>query len=264
MTSLRVALVQMDIEDGVVERNLTRAGDLIDAHPGAQLYLLPELWSSGYVHDQWPVLAKDTTPGVLESLRRIAKRHGATIGGTLISLNDHAQLVNRFWLVGEEGVLGCYDKAHLFAPMDEPKHLTPGSRRQRLPVGEWTAALSICYDLRFPALYQALSAAGATVLAIPAAFTRPTGAAHWHVLMRARAIESAAFVVAAAQTGEHEDGRATYGHSLVVDPWGEVLLDMGEDAGIGFAELDPDRIADVRSRIPVIDHRRPIPPVERA
>src|SRR5690349_13552232 len=111
MTSLRVALVQMDIEDGVVERNLTRAGDLIDAHPAAKPNLRPDLWSPGYAHHQWPGLAKDTTPGVPESLRRTPNRHGPTIGGTLISLNDHAQLVNRFWLVGEEGVLGCYDKA---------------------------------------------------------------------------------------------------------------------------------------------------------
>ena len=102
------------------------------------------------------------------------------------------------------------------------------------------------------------------MLAIPAAFTRPTGAAHWHILMRARAIEAGAYVVAAAQTGEHEDGRATYGHSLVVDPWGEILLDMGESAGIGYAEIDPARIADVRARVPVIAHRRPIPAVTMA
>ena len=97
------------------------------------------------------------------------------------------------------------------------------------------------------------------MLAVPAAFTRPTGAAHWQVLLRARAIEAAAYVVAAAQTGEHADGRATYGHSLVVDPWGEVLLDMGEAPGLGFAEIDPARIADVRARIPVLEHRRADP-----
>ena len=117
--------------------------------------------------------------------------------------------------------------------------------------------MSICYDLRFADLYRALSNAGATVLAIPAAFTQPTGAAHWHVLMRARAIEAGAYVVAAAQTGTHADGRATYGHSLVIDPWGEVVLDMGEAGGIGYAEIDLARVADVRARIPVIAHRRP-------
>ena len=102
------------------------------------------------------------------------------------------------------------------------------------------------------------------MLSIPAAFTRPTGAAHWHALLRARAIETGCFVVAAAQAGAHADGRATYGHSLVVDPWGDVLLDMGEARGLGFAEVDPARVADVRARMPVLQHHRPIPPVVRA
>jgi predicted amidohydrolase len=122
--------------------------------------------------------------------------------------------------------------------------------------------LSICYDVRFPALYQALSAAGADVLSVPAAFTVPTGEAHWHVLLRARAIENACWVVAAAQYGTHEDGRKTYGHSLVIDPWGHVVLDMGQETGLGFAEMDPQSLPDVRARIPVLRHRRPIPPVE--
>jgi predicted amidohydrolase len=122
--------------------------------------------------------------------------------------------------------------------------------------------LSVCYDLRFPALYQALSGAGAKLLSIPAAFTVPTGKAHWHTLMRARAIENAAWVVAAAQTGSHEDGRKTYGHSLVVDPWGEVVLDMEAEPGLGFAEIDLDRVDEARQRIPVIAHRTPIAATE--
>ncbi|MCY1173486.1 Deaminated glutathione amidase [compost metagenome] len=130
------------------------------------------------------------------------------------------------------------------------------------PIG--ALGLSICYDLRFADLYRALSNAGATLLAVPAAFTRPTGAAHWHILLRARAIEAGAYVIAAAQTGVHADGRATYGHSLVIDPWGEIILDMGEAAGVGFAEIDPARVADVRARIPVLAHRRAIPEVESA
>ena len=123
--------------------------------------------------------------------------------------------------------------------------------------------LSICYDLRFADLYSALSNYGATAFSIPAAFTVPTGEAHWHVLMRARAIEAGAFVVAAAQVGAHADGRTTYGHSLVVDPWGEVLLDMGGEApGLGFADLDLGAVEEVRKRLPAIWHRRPIPPPE--
>lgn len=127
------------------------------------------------------------------------------------------------------------------------------------PVGKLGA--SICYDLRFADLYRALSDAGATILSVPAAFTRPTGAAHWHILLRARAIEAGAFVVAAAQTGVHADGRETYGHSLVICPWGEILLDMGDAAGLAFTDIDLTRIDQVRSRIPVIAHRRAIPPV---
>ena len=107
-----------------------------------------------------------------------------------------------------------------------------------------------------------MSDAGAEVIAVPAAFTRPTGAAHWHTLLRARAIENAAFVLAAAQTGEHADGRATYGHSLAIDPWGETLCDMGDAPGLAFVDLPADRIAAARARIPVIAHRRAIPRVE--
>ena len=119
--------------------------------------------------------------------------------------------------------------------------------------------MTICYDIRFPALFDALGRESCDVIAIPAAFTVPTGKAHWHVLQRARAIEASAFVVAAAQVGEHADGRTTYGHSLVVDPWGEVLLDMGgEEPGLGFADIDLARIAEVRAQVPSLANRREI------
>ena len=124
------------------------------------------------------------------------------------------------------------------------------------PVG--TLGLAICYDLRFPALFARLTEASADVIAVPAAFTVPTGKAHWEVLLRARAIEAGLFIVAAAQSGHHEDGRTTYGHSLIVDPWGDVLLDMGDGAGVKVADIDLSRITDVRSRVPAISHRRPI------
>ncbi|WP_298305115.1 carbon-nitrogen hydrolase family protein [uncultured Erythrobacter sp.] len=120
--------------------------------------------------------------------------------------------------------------------------------------------LSVCYDLRFPALFEALGQRQCDAIAVPAAFTKPTGEAHWHILLRARAIEASAFVIAAAQVGKHEDGRETYGHSLVVDPWGEVLLDMGgEQPGLGFCNIDLERIAEVRAQIPSLANRRKIP-----
>lgn len=129
------------------------------------------------------------------------------------------------------------------------------------PVGR--LGLTICYDLRFPALFEELGNRRCDCIAVPAAFTVPTGAAHWHVLLRARAIEASAFVIAAAQVGHHADGRATYGHSLVVDPWGEVLLDMGgETAGLGFCDIDLARIAAVRAQVPALANRREIPKSE--
>ena len=126
------------------------------------------------------------------------------------------------------------------------------------PVGR--LGLTICYDVRFPALFEQLGRRFCDVIAIPAAFTVPTGQAHWHLMQRARAVEASAWVVAAAQVGEHADGRRTYGHSLVVDPWGEVVLDMGGDApGLAFAEIDPQRTADIRAQLPSLANRRPVP-----
>jgi predicted amidohydrolase len=192
--------------------------------------------------------------------------------GSLAVRRPDNRLANRGFVIDGSGAIRArYDKVHLF-DVDLP---SGESWRESASYAGGEAAVvidtpvgmlgpSICYDLRFAQLYAALSDAGATMLSVPAAFTRPTGAAHWHVLLRARAIESAAFVVAAAQTGLHDDGRTTYGHSLVVDPWGEVLLDMGEEPGLGFAEIDPAQVIDVRARIPVIAHRRPIPAVTTA
>ncbi len=161
-----------------------------------------------------------------------------------------------------------YDKIHMFdvdlatgESWRESNAYEPGRAVVSIddtPVGR--LGLSVCYDLRFPALYEELGNRHCDCIAVPAAFTRPTGAAHWHVMLRARAIEAQAFVVAAAQVGRHADGRETYGHSLVVDPWGEVLLDMGgEHAGLAFCDISLARIAEVRAQVPALANRRPIP-----
>ncbi|HZV10235.1 MAG TPA: nitrilase-related carbon-nitrogen hydrolase, partial [Novosphingobium sp.] len=160
-----------------------------------------------------------------------------------------------------------YDKIHMFdvdletgESWRESAAYAPGEAVvvAETPVGR--LGLAICYDLRFPALFEALGQARCDLIAIPAAFTVPTGRAHWHLLQRARAVEASAYVVSAAQVGQHADGRATYGHSLVVDPWGEVLLDMGgEAAGLAFAEITPERIAKVRRELPALANRREIP-----
>jgi len=206
---------------------------------------------------------------VLAACREAAKQHGIWLHiGSLAVLVDGGKVANRGFVIDREGnIRARYDKIHLF-DVDLP---TGESWRESnvysagagvvlvngTPIGK--LGLTICYDLRFPGLFARLAEADADVISVPAAFTVPTGRAHWHVLLRARAIEAGLFVVAAAQVGRHEDGRQTFGHSLVIDPWGEVLLDMGEDKGVGFADVDLARISDVRSRIPALNHRRPIP-----
>ena len=209
----------------------------------------------------------------LAAVRAAAAEHGIWVQlGSLALRRADGRLANRGFVIDDRGAIrASYDKLHLFdvdLPTGESwRESAAYAGGDRAVVAETPLGgmgLTICYDLRFPDLFRALSEAGATAFAVPSAFTRPSGAAHWHVLLRARAIEAGAFVIAAAQSGIHADGRATYGHSLVVDPWGEVVLDMGEAPGLGFAEIDPGRVADVRSRIPALSHRRAIPPVEHA
>lgn len=208
---------------------------------------------------------------VLAAARDAAAKHGVWVHlGSLAVKGEDEKFLNRGYVIDGSGAIrASYDKLHLFdvdlATGESWRESNTYQRGERAilvdtPIGK--LGLAICYDMRFPDLFRALSDAGATALSVPAAFTRPTGQAHWHVLLRARAIEAEAFLIAAAQTGVHEDGRATYGHSLVIDPWGEILLDMGEEAGLGTAEIDLSRVEDVRSRIPVLRHRRPIPTVE--
>lgn len=215
------------------------------------------------------IVAEDLDP-VLAAVRAAAADAGIWVHlGSLAVWRPDGKFANRGFVIDAAGTIRArYDKIHLF-DVDLP---TGESWRESAAYAGGEAAIvidtpagrlgpSICYDVRFADLYRALSDAGATILSVPAAFTRPTGAAHWHILLRARAIEAGAYVVAAAQTGVHADKRETYGHSLVVDPWGDVILDMGETAGLAFAEIDPARVEQVRSRIPVIAHRRTIPAV---
>jgi predicted amidohydrolase len=220
-----------------------------------------------------PKLRSEAEDPVLAAVREAAARAGIWVQlGSLAVRTGGDRLANRAFLIDGAGeVRATYDKLHLFdvdlatgESWRESAAYAPGTRAVVAETPAGPLGLSICYDLRFPDLYRALTDAGARLLSIPAAFTVPTGEAHWHVLMRARAIEAGVFVIAAAQCGRHEDGRETYGHSLVVGPWGEVLLDMGgADSGLGFADLDLAEIDAVRARLPAIRHRRTIPPVER-
>jgi len=240
---------------------------------GAAMLFTPEM--SGMLdRDRERALGKaapEANDSVLAAVREAAAKDGIWVHlGSLALRGEQGKLVNRGFVIDDAGEIRArYDKIHLFdvdLPTGESWResamyeagksavIVPGT-----PVGK--LGLTICYDLRFPELFQRLSDAGADVISVPAAFTVPTGRAHWQVLMRARAIEAELFIVAAAQAGRHEDGRETYGHSLVADPWGELVLEMGGEPGLAFAELDLARIADVRARIPVHQHRRPIGPV---
>ncbi|WP_300974391.1 carbon-nitrogen hydrolase family protein [Sphingomonas sp. LHG3406-1] len=210
---------------------------------------------------------------VLAAVRDAAAREGLWVHvGSLAVRSDGGKLANRAFVIDPAGgIRATYDKLHLFdvdlptgESWRESASYAPGERAvvvEGTPVGN--LGLAICYDLRFPALFAALAEAGAETIAVPAAFTVPTGQAHWQVLLRARAIEAGLFVVAAAQAGRHEDGRETYGHSLVADPWGKLLLEMDGAPGLAFADVELEEIRRVRGRVPALDHRRPIPPVER-
>src|SRR3569623_402105 len=272
---MRIALLQMTGGIEPAANAATIVGAIADARAGgAAMLFTPEVTglndrdrtrAAANIH-----AARDDP--ALAAVRGAAGSHGLWVHlGSLLVRRDDGKLANRGFVVDGQGAIRArYDKLHLFdvdlpsgESWRESATYTAGEGAVIVDAPAGALGMSICYDLRFPDLYRALSDVGATVLSVPSAFTRPTGMAHWHVLLRARAIEGACFVVAAAQTGVHADGRATYGHSLVVDPWGEVLLDMGEAPGLGFADLDVARLDDVRARIPALRHRRPIPRVER-
>ena len=274
MSRVRIALYQAQsgIEPAAnAERLVAAVRDA--AAGGAAMLFTPEM--SGMLdRDRERALGKarvEAEDEVLAAVRGAAKSAGIWVNlGSLALRGEADKLANRGFVIDDRGeVRARYDKIHLFdvdlptgeswreSAMYQPGReavVVPGT-----PVGK--LGLTICYDLRFPALFERLSEAGAEVIALPAAFTVPTGRAHWQVLLRARAIEAELFLVAAAQAGRHEDGRETYGHSMVVDPWGELVLEMDGEPGVGFAEIDLGRIAEVRARIPVHRHRRAIPPV---
>lgn len=272
---MRIAVLQMTSGIDPTENAATIVAAVGEAaRGGATMLFTPEM--SGLL-DRDRERAKASVRVESEDVVLTAVRHAAAeqkiwvhIGSLAVdSGRADGKFSNRAFVIGPDGdVVARYEKIHLFdvdLPTGESwRESNAYAAGDTAVVADTTVGklgLSICYDLRFPALYAALSEAGATVLAIPAAFTVPTGQAHWHVLMRARAIENACFVVAAAQTGNHADGRETFGHSLVIGPWGDVLLDIGSGAGIGFCEIEVEQVDDVRRRIPVIAHRRPIEPI---
>ncbi|WP_448585893.1 carbon-nitrogen hydrolase family protein [Thermaurantiacus sp.] len=241
------------------------------ARAGAKIVFTPEM--CGLLDRNAPRLEAAAVPEAeapaLRALAAVARAEAVAIAiGSLAVRAPGGRLRNRSLVLGPDGrILARYDKIHLFdvdlpdgSRYRESASFEAGDRLALADLPWGRLGLSICYDLRFPALYRALAEAGASVIASPAAFTVPTGRAHWHVLLRARAIETGAFIVAAAQTGRHADGRETYGHSLVVDPWGEVLLDMGTAPGTALLVLDLDRVGEVRAQLPALRHARAFVP----
>ena len=270
-STFRVGLIQM--RSGTAPAaNVDMAAKLIgEAKTGGADYVqTPEMTNILEVSREklFASIVPEEQDASLATFRELARALGICVHvGSLAIKASADKAVNRSFLIDRRGeIVARYDKIHMFdvdlkggESYRESRSYRPGDLAVLTDLPWGRLGLTICYDLRFPMLFARIAEAGADVISVPAAFTVPTGRAHWHVLLRARAIEAGLFVVAAAQVGRHEDGRQTFGHSLVVDPWGEVLLDMGDGSGIGFADIDLSRISDVRSRIPALNHRKPIP-----
>jgi predicted amidohydrolase len=273
--AVRVAVLQMTsgidpaANAATIAQGATRA-----AGEGAAMLFTPEmagLLDRDRKRAREHIVAEAQSP-TLAALRAAAANAGIWLHvGSLPVLAEHdgeGRFANRAFVIDPGGaIVARYDKIHMFdvdlatgESWRESAAYRPGNRVVTVdcPVGR--LGLSICYDLRFPALFEELGRRKCDVITIPAAFTVPTGSAHWHLMQRARAVEASAFVIAPAQTGLHADGRETFGHSLVVDPWGDVLLDMGTEPGLGFATLDLARLADVRRQLPSLANRRRIEP----
>ena len=265
----RAALVQM-CSGRDVETNLLQASDLVRqaARDGAQYVQTPEITTLMEADRARLFVATRREEGnpAIAHFRALARElkiwlHIGSMG-VAVSAN---KIANRALLISPEGRIAArFDKIHMFDVMlpdgetyRESKNYLPGSEGVVADLPWARLGLTVCYDLRFPGLYRALAKAGATVLAIPSAFTVKTGEAHWHVLMRARAIENGAFVLAAAQAGRHENGRETYGHSLIVSPWGEILAEgSARETGVIAAEIDLALVAEARGRVPSLEHDR--------
>ena len=269
----RIAVLQMTSGiDPAHNAQVIAAGIAEAAACGATMLFTPEM--SGLLDRNRERAAAhvmiEADDPVLAATREAAARASIWVAlGSLAVRRDDNRYANRAFVIDPTGAVRArYDKLHMFdvdlATGESWRESNAYAAGDAFVVVEGTPVgrlgLAICYDIRFPALFDALGRLHCDAIAIPAAFTVPTGRDHWHILQRARAIEASAYVIAAAQVGTHDDGRATFGHSLVIDPWGTVQLDLGgETAGLGFADLDPGRIAEVRRQLPCLANRRIIP-----
>lgn len=268
---MKVALLQMTSGDDP-KTNLQTVSEMMReaAHLGAAFILTPEITncvSSNIAHQNSVLFSQDEDP-MLAALRDQARAMGVwlLIGSLALKTADaDGRFANRSFLIGADGrIVACYDKIHMFdvqvsenETYTESKGYRPGEEAIVAQAPFARIGMTICYDIRFPHLHRALAQAGAQILTVPAAFSPMTGRAHWHVLLRARAVETGCFVLAPAQTGRNGPRRATYGHSLAVAPWGEVILDAGEEPGVHMIELNLADVDKARQRVPSLSHDRP-------
>ena len=275
MTAFKVACVQLNSgNDLAANLRAVEAATRSAAAQGAQLIMLPEyavlldgsgrvMRENSYAEDQHPALAR---------LRALARevRVWMLIGSLTVKVDDE-RMVNRSYLLSADGaVMAHYDKIHMFdvtlpsgKVIRESSAYQPGDRAVVAATPWGLLGMTICYDLRFPQLFRSLAQAGAEFLAVPSSFQRETGIAHWHALLRARAIENLSYVFAPAMCGDHPGNRMTYGHTLIIDPWGRILAELGDAPGVAMAEIDADEVARVRGMLPSLehDHRFDGPPV---
>jgi predicted amidohydrolase len=268
VSTFKVALVQM--RSGVNPKiNLATALSAIEeaARGGAAYVLTPEMTNIMEIKRErlFATITDEEDDLTLSALREAARQHGIYLHiGSLAVKASPDKAANRSFLIDRRGdVIARYDKIHMFdvdlangESYRESRNFRAGELAVVADLPWGRLGVTVCYDLRFPALYRALAEAGASFFSIPAAFTRQTGEAHWHVLLRARAIENGCFVFAAAQAGKHENGRETFGHSLIVDPWGKILAEAGTEPGVIVADIDPAQVAAARARIPSLLHGR--------
>jgi predicted amidohydrolase len=266
--TFKAALIQM--RSGLSpSANIDSAAKLIAEakSAGAHYVQTPEMTNilAARREQLFAAIVEEEADPALAAMRELARTLGIYVHvGSLAIKVSPEKAANRGFVIDPRGdIVARYDKIHMFdvdlangESYRESNNYRPGELGVVTDLPWGRLGVTICYDLRFPALYRALAEAGATMLAIPSAFTKQTGEAHWHVLMRARAIENGSFVLAAAQGGQHENGRATFGHSLIVDPWGRILAEGGTEPGIIIAEIDPAEVATARSRIPSLQHGR--------
>ncbi len=266
--TFRVALLQMQTGNDLAANLESVKGMAREAASNrAQLVLTPEyalmMDGSGRVMRERALDADGGAP--LVEMQALARELSVwLLAGSLTLKTETDRIANRSYLISADGrVVATYDKIHMFdATLPDGKSIResstycPGDRAVVADTPWGRIGLTVCYDLRFPQLYRALARAGAHYLTVPSSFQRATGKVHWHTLVKARAIENACFVFAPAMCGEHPGNRTTYGHSLVVDPWGEVLADGGEAPGIVYADIDPARIVRVRGMLPCLEHDR--------